>query len=77
MCLQRGPTSTVTGLGGEELIVHVSFPIKGLLEVFQVTQSLVIKGKVIQGAMIALNMGLVGWAARPDELMLDPQSSQP
>jgi len=50
----RGPTSTVTGLGRKLVVVHASFPVKSLLEVFRVTQGFVVKSEVVQGTVIAL-----------------------
>ena len=59
------------------MVVHMPFPVESLLKAFQVSQGFFVEGEIVQGAVIALNVGLIGWATRSNEAVLDSQSHQP
>ncbi len=72
---QRRPSGAVAGPAGEVLVVERALAVQGSLQIGEVGSTLLVEGQVIQGPMVALDLGLVDRTMGPDEAMLDAWSS--
>jgi hypothetical protein len=77
MYLQRRASPTIGCLDGQFPIVTLAMVIQGHLELLQGVEVFIFPGHVCQGAMIALDMGLIGGTSVAAKHVSDAQTEQP
>ena len=67
----------VSSMGREQRVVALALFVQGGLKLLEAVEVLVDPGHIGKCAVVALYLGLVGWAMAPAGHVLDTQSNQP